>query len=230
MASAAPKAGAGMTVSQPDLFHWRETFMSKRGPDKLGRHVLNALAMHMKPDGTGAWPSQILLAERTGMSIRSVKHYLQELERFGWIRRVRVAVPGKTWRRTEYTAAIPDTVEQGAPHAPSYQNKVQETAQQGAGDGKNKVRGMHTNSPSNYPYNSKSAASRSRRARSAAQEPDSRETFEGGYIRRFGCMPPIPGGSAAGRASVPDASPRATTTADLKSAVAGLASKMRAVP
>ena len=85
--------------------------MSELGPalpmDRL--HTM-AISLHMKPDGTGAWPSQKRIAERCGSGERTVKRSLKRVQDEGWLDRVRVQVSGQKWRRTEYRATIPDHV------------------------------------------------------------------------------------------------------------------------
>jgi len=108
-------------VPQPiDLYAWRNAVMSERGPSNpLARLVLMAISLHMKSDGTGAWPAQKLLAERTGMGERSVRRHLDALDRDGWIGRIRVRRDGgHAWYRTEYEALVPDNVYEHLPERP----------------------------------------------------------------------------------------------------------------
>jgi hypothetical protein len=86
--------------------------MSENGPtNPLARLALMAVSLHMKADGTGAWPAQKLLAVRACMGERSVRRHLEIAERLGWIERTRTRRDkGRAWYRTEYTACVPDDV------------------------------------------------------------------------------------------------------------------------
>jgi hypothetical protein len=102
-----------------DVYAWRNAIMSERGPGhSLGRLVLIAVSLHMKPDGTGAWPSQALIAQRALVGLRSVKRHLEIAERRGWVERAIVRIKGQQWRRTEYSACVPDDVYDALPARP----------------------------------------------------------------------------------------------------------------
>ena len=61
-----------------DRYQWADCVASEQGPrDPLTRFVLLALAMHMDPDGSNAWPSQRTLAMRTGWCRRTVQFHLK---------------------------------------------------------------------------------------------------------------------------------------------------------
>ncbi len=99
---------------------WAEQVMGPQGPDNHRlRLTAMALFMHMNEEGR-CWVGQPRIAERTGFGERSVRRHVQSLERDGWIQRSFVKDSGKAWRRTVYTASIPDSVEAPAnlsPHA-----------------------------------------------------------------------------------------------------------------
>lgn len=102
-----------------DVYAWRNAIMSERGPaNPLGRLVLIAVSLHMKADGTGAWPSQALIAQRARVGLRSVKRHLEIAKRRGWVERVTVRIKGQQWRRTEYSACVPDDVYDALPARP----------------------------------------------------------------------------------------------------------------
>ena len=123
-----------------DLFGWRNAIMSELGPgNPLARLVLMTVGLHMKVDGSGAWPSQALIAARAHVGLRTVKRHLESADRHGWIERRPMRRSGQRWRGTEYAACIPDEVyallrerpwetdpmfRRGAAVAPSYHNKV----------------------------------------------------------------------------------------------------------
>ena len=165
------------------LFAWRWAVMSEAGPDNpLSKLVCMALSLHMKDHGAGAFPTQASLAKASGMGLRSVKRHLEALERNGWVQRVKVRDPGKTWAKTLYTAVVPDRFkvsEQGATVAlsslsdavaqpnkvPPVHSKVPTTTEQGATGDNNKVPSfglltLNPNSKSNSKENSKGALTR----------------------------------------------------------------------
>jgi len=108
-------------VPQPvDVYAWRNAILSEDGPaSPVARVALMALSLHMKADGTGAWPSQALVAARAGISERSVRRHLERAERDGWLERSRVRrAKGRAWYRTEYAACVPDAVYATLPERP----------------------------------------------------------------------------------------------------------------
>lgn len=110
----------GACVSEPvDLFVWRNAIASKDGPrNPNARLVLLTLSLHMKSDGTGAWPSQTLLAQRSGLSRRAVQTHLENAAKEGWLDRRAGARNGQGWRLTEYEAVVPYSVYEALPERP----------------------------------------------------------------------------------------------------------------
>lgn len=229
--------------------------MRDYGPQQQGI-LLTLLMLGTFMDERGvAYPSQKTLARAARGCVRTVKSHVKQAKALGWLEVELAGRNGKGWRHYAYRCTVPDAVaisvdERGAtivaPPSPSAPQRgatanAPPTPQGGAilseGGASPSTEVVQqlvpTNSYSETPAlrtKSKSAASRPRDTRSAAQEPQARESFDARFERRFGCKPPVHGGSAARSASEPDASPRATTTADLKSAVEELASKMRVMP
>jgi len=73
----------------------------------------------MKTDGTGAWPSQALVATRAGIGERSARRHLERAERDGWLERSRARrAKGRAWYRTGYAARVPDAVYATLPERP----------------------------------------------------------------------------------------------------------------
>jgi hypothetical protein len=103
-----------------DLFAWRNTIMSADGPrNPLVRLVLMAISLHMRSDGTGAWPAQSLIATRAGVGERTVRRHLDIAARQGWISRVKTRRDkGRAWYRSEYEAMVPDAVHEQLPQRP----------------------------------------------------------------------------------------------------------------
>jgi hypothetical protein len=109
-------------VYGPDLFlfSWREAFSSDGGPPATTRLVLWCLSKHMEMDGSGAFPSQGLLARESGMGLRTVKIHLELAERLGWVERApRRRGSRASWRYgTDYVPRIPERALYGASSAP----------------------------------------------------------------------------------------------------------------
>jgi hypothetical protein len=107
-------------VPQPvDVYVWRQSIASRRGPaNPQTRYVLLVLSLHMRPDGTNAWPSQRHLAVRSGLNERVVRRHLALAERTGWLTRLDAGRNGQGWRLTKYEAAVPDEVCAELPERP----------------------------------------------------------------------------------------------------------------
>lgn len=77
--------------------------------DPTARLVAFALSFHMDADGTQAYPGPTLLAAESGLSLRSVKAKLAELEASGWIECVeRGRSTTATGRKAnKYRASVP---------------------------------------------------------------------------------------------------------------------------
>jgi hypothetical protein len=96
-----------------ERWQWRELFASKHGPsDPSTRLVLFVLALHMNPQGENAFPSQALIATRTGLSERSVRTHLAQAKKAGWVGITERRRAQQAWFVNEYTATIPDEVAQ----------------------------------------------------------------------------------------------------------------------
>lgn len=103
-----------------DTYRWRDAILSENGPrNATARLVLLTIAQHMKADGTGAWPSQELVARRACVSDRVVRTHLEIAARQGWVERVRVRREhGRNWYFTEYAAVVPPAVYGQLPERP----------------------------------------------------------------------------------------------------------------
>jgi hypothetical protein len=75
------------------------------------RHLLLSLGRRMEADGSSCYPSTRTIAERTGLSERTVCTHLAIAEAAGWLKRsARGRVAGQAWRGHEYRPAIPPKV------------------------------------------------------------------------------------------------------------------------
>ncbi|MFK0090667.1 helix-turn-helix domain-containing protein [Pseudomonas sp. NPDC090755] len=110
------------------------------------RHVLLCLANYAGSDGRGAFPSAGTLSEDTGLSERTVRVKLDELEKAGWITEGNQAIAAAYIDRRDRRPVVYDLqLKRGASAAPrkergadnrtgcsSQQNGVQENAERGA--------------------------------------------------------------------------------------------------
>lgn len=89
-----------------ELYHWRHSIASYRGPSKpVTRHILLTLSLFMRAQECVAFPSIDLLAERTGLTERTVRKHLELAVAEGWI--ARELVTGiKGWPRYVYAARM----------------------------------------------------------------------------------------------------------------------------
>jgi len=87
---------------------WRHAIINSN-LDPTTRHVLLTLSCFMNEVGGSCFPSQSTLAEKTGLSERSVRAHLRLAVAAGWIDRNRHGFGGSKWRRHEYRAAWPES-------------------------------------------------------------------------------------------------------------------------
>ena len=107
-------------MTQPiDRWCWLQLCASEHGPsDPSTRHVLMVLALHMSAEGDHAWPSQVLLARRSGLSERSVRRHLDNAQATGWLVISRRKRTGQAWYVNQYEACIPDQLMEFIPERP----------------------------------------------------------------------------------------------------------------
>jgi hypothetical protein len=124
------------------------------------RHVLLCLANYAGTDGRAAFPSVATLAEDTGLSERTVRSKLDELEAAGWISRGNQAIAAVYIDRRDRRPVVYDLqMVRGASVAPrhergaadgtgcsSQQNGVQLTTERGAGAAPNPSLNQSTHS------------------------------------------------------------------------------------
>lgn len=95
-------------VAECDRWNWRELVASEHGPaSPTTRHVLLTLSLHMNEHGESCFPSQELLAKRTGLSERAVRTHLDLAEKQGFIAVFQRRRDKKAWFIHEYVATIP---------------------------------------------------------------------------------------------------------------------------
>lgn len=90
------------------MFDWLHMVLSNRGPESTTRLVLVALWSHVKPPELKCWPTEITLAQETGLSERAVRDHLRAAEAAGWITRQLRRSPGSRWPHTVYQLQFPD--------------------------------------------------------------------------------------------------------------------------
>jgi hypothetical protein len=92
-----------------ERWQWLELVASEHGPaDPSTRHLLHVMGLHMNQQGHRCFPSQELLAKRTGLSVRSVRTHIGHAVDSGWVRIVQKPRPGKqAWFVHQYIPMIP---------------------------------------------------------------------------------------------------------------------------
>lgn len=124
-------------MSQSRAWTWRHAIIKSDLPATT-RHVLLTISCFMNELGDGCYPTQVQLAEATGLSERAVREHLDHAEKAGWIKRTEHGFRGQKWRNHEYQACWPDPqdIEKGAePGA----GPSDEGAERGAGKVRNVV-------------------------------------------------------------------------------------------
>ena len=132
-----------------DLNQWRNKVASKNGPpDATTRLTLLCIALHMKKDGTSAFPSQQYLAERAGLTERTVQKHIQRAVEQGWLKR-RKRSRGR-WPHYEYEIAVPShiLVSEKDSTIPESSSKPPEPSSAHTGNSRQKHRNQI---PTNYP-------------------------------------------------------------------------------
>jgi hypothetical protein len=98
-----------VTSVECERWQWRELIASEHGPaDPSTRLVLFVLSLHMNENGENAFPAQKLIAQRAGLSERSVRTHINLAADAGWLRIYQKPQKGKAWFVHEYQATIPD--------------------------------------------------------------------------------------------------------------------------
>ncbi|WP_268801183.1 helix-turn-helix domain-containing protein [Pseudomonas huanghezhanensis] len=115
-------------------------------PNPAARHVLLCMANYAGPEGRGAFPSALTISSQTGLSERTVRLKLDELEQAGFIAEGNQAIAAAYIDRRDRRPVVYDLqLKRGANAAPrkergadnrtgcsSQQNGVQENAERGA--------------------------------------------------------------------------------------------------
>lgn len=92
-----------------DKWEWIDLIASEHGPpDPSTRLVLFVLSLHMTQKGERCFPSQELIAKRSGLSVRAVRDHLNRAEEGSWIGIYRKRREGQAWFVNEYVASVPE--------------------------------------------------------------------------------------------------------------------------
>jgi len=87
----------------PEMARYQRLIFSREGPAANCRLLLHVLVRFSFAGNDGRiFPSEETLAADSGLSVRTVRRLLPELEADGWIRRQPFGAKGQAWRRTEY--------------------------------------------------------------------------------------------------------------------------------
>ncbi|NWD49045.1 helix-turn-helix domain-containing protein [Pseudomonas gingeri] len=125
---------------------WALSLPTQSLKDSSARHVLLCLANYAGSNGAGAFPSASTLAQDTGLSERTVRYKLDDLEHAGWIKKGNQAIAAVHIDRHDRRPVVYDLqLSRGADSAPrpdrgadnatgcnSQQNGVQPTTERGA--------------------------------------------------------------------------------------------------
>jgi len=117
-----------------ERWQWRELIASEHGPaNPSTRLVLLVLALHMNQDGANAFPSQQLIATRSGLSVRSVRTHLALAAAAQWVRIYQKRRSGQNWFIHEYVATIPDELADRCKSKPWEDDPTSQRAENSAG-------------------------------------------------------------------------------------------------
>jgi len=158
------------------FFSWRQAILEAELEPNT-KYLLLVLSTYMNDHGTGCYPTQKTLAQRSGLSERAIRTHLRKALEAGWITVKPLGLKGQKWRSNDYRIAFPKA-KRAAPvaapsgaeaeasvAAPSAENvrhqmphvnqKVRQITTEGAANNDRKVRHqVPPNSPMNSPYNS----------------------------------------------------------------------------
>lgn len=102
------KARKPISLTEASRFDWLNAIRSEQGPSHpLTRFVLMMASLHMKDDGTSCFPSLALLAEETGLSVRTVKKHMKAAYVDGWLLRWKRRGGASGYNHYEYRAMVP---------------------------------------------------------------------------------------------------------------------------
>ncbi len=129
-----------------EAMSWAMKIPTDSLPNPAARHVLLCMANYAGPEGQGAFPSALRISSQTGLSERTVRLKLDELEQAGFIAQGNQAIAAAYIDRRDRRPVVYDLqLKRGANAAPrkergadnrtgcsSQQNGVQENAERGA--------------------------------------------------------------------------------------------------
>lgn len=103
-----------------ERWEWCALFASEHGPKDGGtRLVLFALSLHMNQQGGSCFSSQKTIADRSGLSERSVRTHLANAEKAGWLKiGQQPQKKGTAWFVHNYVATIPEELVAHIPSKP----------------------------------------------------------------------------------------------------------------
>lgn len=85
---------------------WQWLVWSKDGPPHVAQRAILQVLFSYHVSTRKVFPSEGTIAEKVGLSVRSVRRHIAEIEAAGWIRREKVG-NGQGWRRSVYTILFP---------------------------------------------------------------------------------------------------------------------------
>ena len=98
-------------LERPWKHEWLDLVEDASGLKAPTRHLLLSLGRRMEADGSSCYPSTRTIAQRTGLSERTVCTHLAIAEAAGWLKRsARGRGAGRAWRGHEYRPGVPRDV------------------------------------------------------------------------------------------------------------------------
>lgn len=92
---------------KPPFFSWRTALLSAADPTSTDRLVALVISTWMNEWGLGAFPSQETIAQKSGLTERSVREAVKRLRSMGWIRTTKERAPGQRFSLTHYAISFP---------------------------------------------------------------------------------------------------------------------------
>jgi len=134
----------------------------------------------MNAEGGNAFPSQLLIAERTALSERAVRNHLAIAEKLGWLQIEKRHQKGRAWLVHYYTATIPDELVEHCTTKPWEEDPEWRPPASGAGSQRKRKRSRPANGAgTQHPETTETGEGEDRRPASDARVPANNDTTTG---------------------------------------------------
>lgn len=101
------------------------------------KHVLHVISTYMNSHGEGAFPTIETIADKSGLSVRTVKNHIPLAVDSGWLIKTKIGLSGQQWANNKYEICMPKGSAASSKGSAAKGNKV--------------VQELHTNTPLNTP-------------------------------------------------------------------------------